>query len=59
MLEEDEVHLNLPGRTGIVVGKVVVCRNPAYHPGGERTPLANLISSEDFLPRSEDLECCK
>ena len=59
MLEADEVYLNLPGRTGVVVGKVVVCRNSAYHPGGERAPLANLISTEDVLDRSEGLECCK
>jgi hypothetical protein len=42
VLEEDEVYLNLPGRVGVVVGKVVVCRNPAYHPGGERAPLSTL-----------------
>jgi hypothetical protein len=58
VLEKDEVHLNLPGRNGILVGKVVVCRNPAYHPGGERVSFANSIPTEYVLHRYEDPECC-
>ncbi|EMD41133.1 hypothetical protein CERSUDRAFT_111700, partial [Gelatoporia subvermispora B] len=36
ILEGDEVFINLPGRTGVVLGNVLVARNPSYSPGDFR-----------------------
>ncbi|KAH9950119.1 RdRP-domain-containing protein [Amylocystis lapponica] len=36
ILEEDEVFINLPGRTGVLVRNVLVGRNPCYSPGDLR-----------------------
>ncbi|KAI0686125.1 RdRP-domain-containing protein, partial [Earliella scabrosa] len=36
ILGPDEVYINLPGRSGVLVRDVVVARNPSYHPGDFR-----------------------
>ncbi|KAI0655297.1 RdRP-domain-containing protein [Cubamyces menziesii] len=36
VLEPDEVYINLPNRSGVLVRDVIVARNPSYHPGDIR-----------------------
>ncbi|OCH93263.1 RdRP-domain-containing protein [Obba rivulosa] len=36
ILQEDEVFINLPGRSGVIISEVMVARNPSYSPGDFR-----------------------